>query len=97
MQHQGHVQMALRVLRHGQNPQAAADAPRWRVTGGRGVALEPAVDAGVVQALRARGHDVRLESGHGVFAFGGAQLVLRQDGHYVAGSDPRKDGGAVAF
>ena len=30
-------------------------------------------------------------------AFGGAQLVLRQGGHYVAGSDPRKDGGAVAF
>ena len=51
----------------------------------------------IAQALVARGHDVRVESGHGVFAFGGAQLVLRQDGHYVAGSDPRKDGGAVAF
>ena len=97
MQHQGHVQMALRVLRHGQNPQAAADAPRWRVTGGRGVALEPALDPAVAQALRARGHEVSVEAGHGVFAFGGAQLVLRQGGHYVAGSDPRKDGGAVAF
>ena len=98
MQSQGHTQMALRVLRYGQNPQAAADAPRWRVTGGKGVAVEPAFDPAVVAALRARGHEVTVEEGNGVFAFGGAQLVLRQgDGSYVAGSDPRKDGCAVVF
>jgi len=98
MQSQGHAQMALRVLRYGQNPQAAADAPRWRVTGGKGVAVEPAFDPAVVQALRERGHEVVVEEGRGVFAFGGAQLVLRDpQGHYIAGSDPRKDGGAVAY
>ena len=97
MQSQGHTQMALRVLRYGQNPQAAADAPRWRVTGGKGVAVEPAFDAAVVAALRAKGHEVTVEEGNGVFAFGGAQLVLRDGDHYVAGSDPRKDGHAVAF
>ncbi len=97
MQSQGHLQMALRVLRYGQNPQAAADAPRWRVTGGKGVAVEPAFDAEVVAALRARGHEVTIEEGHGVFAFGGAQLVLRDGDHYIGGSDPRKDGGVVAF
>ncbi len=98
MQSQGHVQMALRVLRHGQNPQAAADAPRWRVTGGRGVAFEPAFDPDVVRELAARGHETTVEGGSGVFAFGGAQLVLRQaDGSYVCGSDPRKDGQAVAY
>lgn len=98
MQSQGHTQMALRVLRYGQNPQAAADAPRWRVTGGKGVAVEPAFDPQVVEALRARGHAVTVEEGHGVFAFGGAQLVLRDpQGHYIAGSDPRKDGCAVAY
>ena len=32
----GTPQMALHMLRYGQNPQAVADAPRWRVTGGRG-------------------------------------------------------------
>ena len=33
-----------------------------------------------------------------MFAFGGAQIVLRQDdGSYVGGSDPRKDGQAVAY
>lgn len=97
MQSQGHLQMALRVLRYGQNPQAAADAPRWRVTGGKGVAVEPHFDAAVVAQLRARGHAVTVEEGNGVFAFGGAQLVLREGQAYSAGSDPRKDGCAVAF
>ena len=97
MQSQGHLQMALRVLRYGQNPQAAADAPRWRVTGGKGVAVEPGFDPAVVAALRARGHEVTVEEGNGVFAFGGAQLVLRNGNSYIAGSDPRKDGHAVAY
>lgn len=98
MQSQGHVQMALRVLRYGQNPQAAADAPRWRVTGGKGVSLEPGFDAAVVEALRARGHEVTVEPGDGVFAFGGAQLVKRNalGGGYIGGSDPRKDGQVAA-
>jgi gamma-glutamyltranspeptidase/glutathione hydrolase len=97
MQSQGHLQMALRVLHYGQNPQAAADAPRWRVTGGLKVAVEPGFDAAVVSELAARGHDVTVERGDGVFAFGGAQLVLKRGDAYVAGSDPRKDGQAVAF
>jgi len=93
------VQMSLRVLRYGQNPQAAADAPRWRVTGGKGVALEPGFDPAVVEGLRRRGHEVSVEPGDGVFAFGGAQLVKRSDSGdtYVGGSDPRKDGQAVAY
>jgi gamma-glutamyltranspeptidase/glutathione hydrolase len=97
MQSQGHLQMALRVLRYGQNPQAAADAPRWRVNGGLGVALEPGFEPSVARALAARGHAVRIEGGDGVFAFGGAQLILKQGDTYVAGSDPRKDGQAVAY
>ena len=97
MQSQGHLQMALRVLRYGQNPQAAADAPRWRVTGGKGVAVELGFDPTVIAALRARGHEVTVEEGNGVFAFGGAQLVLKNGSTYIAGSDPRKDGHAVAY
>ena len=97
MQSQGHLQMALRVLRYGQNPQAAADAPRWRVTGGRGVVVEPGFDSEVLRALAARGHAVQVEGGAGVFAFGGAQLILKADDAYIAGSDPRKDGQAVAY
>ncbi len=97
MQSQGHLQMALRVLLHRQNPQAAADAPRWRVTSGVNVAAEPSFDAGVLQALRDRGHAISTEEARGVFAFGGAQIILKTGDGYVAGSDPRKDGQAVAF
>ncbi len=97
MQSQGHLQMALRVLRYGQNPQAAADAPRWRVTGGRGVVVEPAFDRDVLLALAQRGHAIQVEGGDGVFAFGGAQLILKNGDSYIAGSDPRKDGQAVAY
>ncbi|MFO0003707.1 MAG: gamma-glutamyltransferase family protein, partial [bacterium] len=40
MQAQGHSQMMLRLADYGQNPQAMADGPRWRVDDGRRVALE---------------------------------------------------------
>lgn len=96
MQAQGHLQMALRILRHGQNPQAAADAPRWRLLGGRRVAVEPSTSATLVLALRERGHEIVVEPLDATFGFGGAQIVLRTQGGYVAGSDPRKDGQALA-
>lgn len=97
MQAQGHVQMALRVLGHGQNPQAAADAPRWRVTSGRQVAVEVSFDPALAEALRRKGHEILVESPDAVFGFGGAQLIRRTNDGYVAGSDPRKDGLALAF
>ncbi|MDB5619299.1 gamma-glutamyltransferase family protein [Tardiphaga sp.] len=96
IQSQGHVQMVLRVLLHGQNPQAAADAPRWRVNDGLNVAVEPSFDPSVVDALRHRGHAISTDEARGVFAFGGAQLILKTEAGYAAGSDPRKDGQAVA-
>jgi gamma-glutamyltranspeptidase/glutathione hydrolase len=97
MQAQGHLQLALRMLAHGQNPQAAADAPRWRVLSGRRVAVEPGMDPQLVAALRARGHEIVLERTDETFAFGGAQIALRTGAGYVAGSDPRKDGQALAW
>ncbi len=95
MQAQGHLQMALRVLRHRQNPQAAADAPRWRITGGTSVAVEPSIGEAAIEALRARGHAIYEEQNS--LPFGGAQLIVRTGDGYVAGSDPRKDGQAVAY
>lgn len=97
MQAQGHLQMALRVIGYGQNPQAAADAPRWRVMSGRKVAVESSFDMALVEKLRSKGHDIVVESPDAVFGFGGAQIVVRSEDGYVAGSDPRKDGQAVAF
>lgn len=97
MQAQGHLQMALRVLGHKQNPQAAADAPRWRVTAGRNVAVENTFDVALASGLAALGHEITVETPDAVFGFGGAQLILRTGDGYVAGSDPRKDGLALAF
>ncbi len=97
MQAQGHLQMMLRILRYRQNPQAAADAPRWRIEKGLKVAVEEAFDPGVIEALRAKGHDIVVEAPNGVFAFGGAQIIQRTAHGYVGGTDPRKDGLVAAF
>ncbi|MGV3614219.1 MAG: gamma-glutamyltransferase family protein [Fimbriimonas sp.] len=97
MQTQGHVQMAVRILLHGQNPQAASDAPRWQVMDGGTVAVEEAMPASTVDHLRALGHDVVVRAGWADQGFGGAQLIMRHGDGYVAGSDQRKDGMAVGF
>jgi gamma-glutamyltranspeptidase/glutathione hydrolase len=98
MQAQGHVQMVLRTRVFGQNVQAASDAPRWRVTGGRGVAMEMGFPEAVYAGLRALGHEVVIEPPDAAFGFGGAQLVQRLgEGGYVAASDSRKDGAAIGF
>ncbi|MFO8074657.1 MAG: gamma-glutamyltransferase family protein [Egibacteraceae bacterium] len=101
MQPQGHLQMALRLGAHGQNPQAAVDAPRWRVDPGRRVAVEAGLDGAVAEGLRHRGHDVVVSPpglSDASFGFGGAQLVERlPEGIWLAASDPRKEGGAVGF
>ena len=99
MQPQGHLQMTLRLALHDQNPQAASDAPRWQVTGGLGVNLEPGFEPGVVEELRSRGHDISVTRPEQSFLYGGAQLIARLPGGagYIAGSDHRKDGQAVGF
>lgn len=97
MQAQGHLQMVLRMVGHAQNPQAAADAPRWRLTGARGVAMESSFPAATLEALRALGHEITLSEPEVSFSFGGAQIVWRTEHGYVAGSDPRKEGQAVGY
>lgn len=97
MQPQGHAQMVLRIVDHGQNPQAASDAPRWRVVQGREVAVEPGFASDVMDDLLARGHQITETAPEQSFAYGGAQLIWRSDGGYIAGSDHRKDGQAVGY
>lgn len=99
MQAQGHVQMTVRMLLNGQNPQAASDAPRWQVLEGRELLIEQGFPAKVSAELLARGHALRETPPEQSFSYGGAQLIARlPDGAgYVAGSDHRKDGQAVGF
>jgi len=95
MQAQGHVQMLTRIFAYGQNPQAAADAPRWYVAEDSSLSLEPGFGLAVREELKRRGH--RLTDRAPTSLFGGAQLVYRLPDGYCAASDPRKDGQAVGF
>jgi gamma-glutamyltranspeptidase/glutathione hydrolase len=95
MQPQGHVQVMVRVFGHGQNPQAACDAPRWHVAPDGGVDLEPGFPDELVQGLRRKGHAVSTNAPESLF--GGGQLIYRLEDGYAAASDPRKDGQAVGF
>lgn len=97
IQAQGHVQMMIRTQLWNQDPQTAADAPRWRYVAGRQVAIESTVSDAVAADLVARGHQIVREPPDSAFGFGGAQLVRRIADGYVAGSDPRKDGCAGGF
>ena len=77
-------------------PAGRLDAPRWRVLGGRRVAVEPAFPAATCERWR-RSATRSWSRQRRPFAFGGSQAILRVPGGYIAGSDPRKDGQAVGF
>ena len=95
MQPQGHVQMITRLIDYKQNPQAASDAPRWLVDNDFGVILEPGFNPDVASELSRKGHTVSYAEDSQ--PFGGAQIILRTNDGYIAGSDHRKEGLAVGF
>ncbi len=96
MQPQGHVQAFLRVCGHGQNPQAACDAPRWFVDANGEVLLEQGFSHSVAATLREWGYHVRSRA-YGDPVFGGGQFIVALPGGYCAASDPRRDGQAVVL
>ena len=100
MQPQGHLQTTVRMLVYGQNPQTACDAPRWRFNAGLGINVEAAMNPATVAGLVARGHVVDgIDDSYQ--DFGAGQFIWRLGDPavegYVAASDPRRDGQAVAF
>ncbi|MGE5465566.1 MAG: gamma-glutamyltransferase family protein [Methanocella sp.] len=96
MQAQGHMQMMSRLVDYHQNPQAAADAPRWRIDTGLKVGIEWGVPADVVNGLRARGHDMP-QADRWSTDFGRAQLIYKMPDGYFAASERRTDGQAVGY
>jgi len=100
MQPQGHLQTLVRMLGYGQQPQAACDAPRWKVATGLAIDCEHTMDPALLQGLRERGHDI-VAMPDAYMDYGSGQFILRSsddraDG-YVAASDSRRDGQAVGF
>ena len=100
MQPQGHLQTLIRMLVHGQNPQAACDAPRWRYNSGLEINVEATMNPATAAGLQALGHRVEVID-DSYQDFGAGQFIWRlgdpgTEG-YVAASDPRRDGQAVAW
>jgi len=100
MQPQGHLQTLVNLVDYRLDPQAALDAPRFRVDelGSPRVAVETAVPLKTRRALAALGHDVRPEPAFSP-GFGGGQIIAvdAETGAFSGGSDPRRDGCAVGF
>jgi gamma-glutamyltranspeptidase / glutathione hydrolase len=96
MQAQGHLQIVVRTVDYRQNPQAAADAPRWKLTADGRLLVEESFGARVLAALAERGHVV-VPMPAGSLEFGAAQLIRSLEAGYAAGSEPRRDGQAGGF
>jgi len=90
----GHVQTVVRMHDHAMNPQAALDAPRFKVNAGRSIDLEASASRELREGLIALGH--KLESiPDSYMDFGAGQVILKGDAGYIAASDPRRDGQAA--
>ena len=95
MQPQGHAQVLINLHDHGMTPQAAVDHPRHFHDEGV-LLVEGRVPERELEKLRAWGHDVEVGPPYAM-PTGGAQVVrVLDDGVRAAGSDPRKDGCALA-
>jgi gamma-glutamyltranspeptidase/glutathione hydrolase len=96
MQPQGQLQIASRLEDHRANPQAALDAPRWQVSDGLALDVEPGFAADTLAELRRRGHAVKVTTEKSI-AFGRAQCILRVADGFMAASDCRGDAQAVVL
>jgi len=92
----GHLQTMVRLLTYGMNPQAAVDAPRWKLNGRLSLDLEPTASAELRAGLAALGHELKSVA-DSYMDYGAGQIIMRTDAGYAAGSDPRRDGQAAGF
>lgn len=105
-QPQAHVQVLLNMVLFGMDVQEAIDAPRFRHWEGNRVSFEQAIPQSTVDKLYLMGHAPQnpvMATAQGFFhgnnpglVFGGGQAVMKMDKGYVAGSDSRRDGVAMA-
>jgi gamma-glutamyltranspeptidase/glutathione hydrolase len=95
MQAQGHLQVVSNLIDFEMNPQAALDAPRFRVLEDGHLALEDGIPEVARAELAALGHHLQLAAAEE--GFGGGQMILLAADALYGGSDPRKDGCALGY
>lgn len=95
MQAQGHIQVVSNLVDFEMNPQAALDAPRFRIFEDGRLGLEDSVPEEVRDDLVGMGHVIKQDATEE--GFGGAQLIMISGETLQGGSDPRKDGCAIGY
>jgi gamma-glutamyltranspeptidase/glutathione hydrolase len=99
-QAQAHAQFVANIVDFDLNLQAALDAPRFSkdTFDGRDVSLEARIAPDVRQQLAAWGHEIVLRGDFSSIRMGCGQAVAHdlRRGIFLAASDPRKDGAAIA-
>ncbi|HEY4251950.1 MAG TPA: gamma-glutamyltransferase [Roseomonas sp.] len=94
---QTQAQAMVSHLDFGLGLQAAIDAPRARLWDGRLVEIENRVAAGVLSALRDKGHDARHFPRPFTMRVGGMQAIGRdpRSGQLSGAADPRRNGAVL--
>lgn len=92
---QVHAQVLTQVIDDGADPQAAIDAPRWRVeTFDWQLRAERRMDPALLADLAARGHGI-VETPAYDTGMGHAHAIERRPFGYAVATDPRAEGAAV--
>jgi gamma-glutamyltranspeptidase/glutathione hydrolase len=96
-QAQVHAQVLTSIIDDGTDPQAAIDAPRWRVEPWDWrVRAEADLAPEVVRALGDRGHQV-VEVAPRDVGMGHAHAIAVRAHGYAVATDPRAEGAAVGL
>jgi len=100
-QPQGHLQVISNVIDYEQGPQQALDSLRFSidVDDMNTVFVEEDLDEQIVSDLQSKGHKIEVVSGNERMMFGGGQLAQynHETGVISLGTEPRKDGSALAY
>lgn len=90
----GHTHVVTNLVHYGMDPQQALDCPRTFYQDGK-LVVESTISPETRAALEAKGHATEGT----LMPFGGGQMILIdwENGTVAAGSEPRKDGFALAY
>jgi gamma-glutamyltranspeptidase/glutathione hydrolase len=95
-QPQAHLQVVMHLIDHQMDPQAALDAPRWQWMKDKTIHVEPDFPTAWIEALRAKGHVVEVQTE--TTSFGRGQVILRLHGAvYIAATERRAEGIAAIY